>query len=134
MAMRALPLLIFAGVIVAQAPSAAARAKENPLLALLRSEKAVFGAFSGEKMKENAAKLSGVAALDSVFYDMDAAAVESAIQSVLSTCKELGVACGITAGPADIEKRLKEGFRVFILTNLDALPIGRRAASRGPAG
>ncbi len=64
-------------------------------------------------------------------YDGDAAAVESAIQSVLSACKEFRVACGITAGPSsDIEKRLKEGFRVFIVGNLDALPIGRRAASR----
>ncbi len=63
-------------------------------------------------------------------YDSEAAAVEKAIQSVLSACKEFKVACGITAGPEDIEKRLKEGFRVFIVTNLDALPVGRRAASR----
>jgi 2-keto-3-deoxy-L-rhamnonate aldolase RhmA len=63
-------------------------------------------------------------------YDGDAAAVESAIQSVLSACKEFHVPCGITAGPSDIEKRLKEGFRVFIVQDLDALPIGRRAASR----
>ena len=226
---------------VAQGPS-----KENPILALLESGKAVFGAFSGEKTKENAAKLSGDNRLDFVFYDMetgpfdvdgmrdfmaslgsrpiatrlppiregreaarerakllleagvdvvvfphvedraqaelavssisggpgrtpgiliiedrigvgnardivstpgvdivfpgpgdlrrayegDAAAVEKAIQSVLSACKEFDVVCGITAGPGDIEKRLKEGFRVFIVTNLDALPIGRRAASR----
>ena len=219
---------------------------ENPIRALLASGKAVFGAFSGEKTKENAAKLSGDNQLDFVFYDMetgpfdvdgmrdfmtslgsrpiatrlppigegrekarehaqllleagvdvvvfphvedrsqaelavgsmagrpggapsiliiedkvgvgnareivstsgveivfpgpgdlrraydgDAAAVESAIRAVLSACKEFGVACGITAGPEDIEKRLKEGFRVFIVTNLDALPIGRRAASR----
>jgi 2-keto-3-deoxy-L-rhamnonate aldolase RhmA len=63
-------------------------------------------------------------------YDGDLVAVEKAIQTVLSACKEFGVACGITAGPQDIEKRLNEGFRVFIVTNLDALPIGRRAASR----
>jgi 2-keto-3-deoxy-L-rhamnonate aldolase RhmA len=220
--------------------------KENPILALLGSGKAVFGAFSGEKTKENASKLSGDNELDFVFYDMetgpfdvegmrdfmaalgglaiatrlppigegreparerakllleagvdmvvfphvedrgeaelavssvasdgrkvpslliiedktgvanareivstpgvdivfpgpgdlrrayegDAAAIENAIQTVLSACKEFGVVCGITAGPSDIEKRLKEGFRVFIVTNLDALPIGRRAASR----
>jgi 4-hydroxy-2-oxoheptanedioate aldolase len=220
--------------------------KDNPILALLGSGKAVFGAFSGEKTKENAAKMSGDNQLDFVFYDMetgpfdvdgmrdfmvslrgrpivtrlppiregreearehakrlieagvdvvvfphvedraqaevavssmgggprrtpsiliiedrigvenardivstpgvdiifpgpgdlrraydgDTVAIETAIQSVLSACKEFGVVCGITAGPTDIEKRLKEGFRVFIVTNLDALPIGRRAASR----
>ncbi|HJS73712.1 MAG TPA: aldolase/citrate lyase family protein [Vicinamibacteria bacterium] len=59
-------------------------------------------------------------------FDGDAAAVETAIQSVLSACKEFEVPCGITAGASDIEKRLKEGFRVFIVLNLDALPIGRR--------
>jgi 2-keto-3-deoxy-L-rhamnonate aldolase RhmA len=59
-------------------------------------------------------------------YDGDAAAVETAIQSVLSACKEFDVPCGITAGPSDIEKRLQEGFRVFIVQNLDAIPIGRR--------
>jgi 4-hydroxy-2-oxoheptanedioate aldolase len=63
-------------------------------------------------------------------YDGDLVAVEKAIQTVLSACKEFQVVCGITAGPADIEKRLNEGFRVFIVTDLDALPIGRRAASR----
>lgn len=63
-------------------------------------------------------------------YDGDAVGVEKAIQTVLSACKEFDVVCGITAGPEDIEKRLKEGFRVFIVTNPDALPIGRRAASR----
>jgi 2-keto-3-deoxy-L-rhamnonate aldolase RhmA len=63
-------------------------------------------------------------------YNNDAAAVEGAIQRVLAACKEFHVVCGITAGPEDIEKRLKEGFRVFIVTNLDALPVGRRAASR----
>jgi len=241
-------LLTFTGaVLVHISPAVAQRpSKENPILALLGSGKAVFGAFSGEKTKENAARLSGDNRLDFVFYDMetgpfdvdgmrdymtvlgsraiatrlppiregreearehaklllgagvdavvfphvedraqaevavssmasgpvrapsiliiedrigvenardivstpgvdivfpgpgdlrraydgDAAGVESAIQNVLSACKEFGVVCGITAGPEDIEKRLKEGFRVFIVRNLDALPIGRRAASR----
>jgi 2-keto-3-deoxy-L-rhamnonate aldolase RhmA len=63
-------------------------------------------------------------------YDGDLVAVEKAIQTVLSACKEFQVVCGITAGPADIEERLNQGFRVFIVTNLDALSIGRRAASR----
>ncbi len=226
--------------------SAQSSSKESPILALLGSGKAVFGAFSGEKTKANAAELSGDNELDFVFYDMetgpfdvegmrdfmgalgsrpiaarlppiregreeareraklllqagvdavvfphvedraqaelavssmrtrpartpgilivedrkgvanareivstpgvdivfpgpgdlrrafdgDAAAIENAIQTVLAACKEFGVVCGITAGPSDIEKRLKEGFRIFIVTNHDALPIGRRAASR----
>jgi 2-keto-3-deoxy-L-rhamnonate aldolase RhmA len=241
-------LLIVAGAVLVHVPEVQAQgsSKQNPILALLGSGKAVFGAFSGEKTKENAAKLSGNDQLDFVFYDMetgpfdvegmrdfmaslaprpiatrlppiregreearehanrlleagvdmvvfphvedraqaelavssmragsvrtpslliiedrtgvanareivstpgvdvvfpgpgdlrraydgDAVAIENAIQTVLSACKEFGVVCGITAGPSDIEKRLKEGFRVFIVTNLDALPIGRRAASR----
>jgi 2-keto-3-deoxy-L-rhamnonate aldolase RhmA len=230
--------------------SAQSSSNENPILALLASGNAVFGAFSGEKTQETARKLSGDQELDFVFYDMetgpfdvpgmrdfmeslgsrsiatrlppiregreearerarllleagvdmvvfphvedraqaelavssvtsggrkvpslliiedrngvanareivstpgvdivfpgpgdlrrayegDAAAIENAIQTVLSACKEFGVVCGITAGPTDIEKRLKEGFRVFIVTDHDALGIGRRAASRGPAG
>jgi 2-dehydro-3-deoxy-L-rhamnonate aldolase len=221
-------------------------AKPNPILALLGSEKAIFGAFSGESTKENAAKLSGDGQLDFVFYDLetgpfdvdgmrdfmsslggraivtrippiregrveaserakllleagvdgvvfphvedraqaehavsslggkapnvliiedrigvsnareivstpgvdivfpgpgdlrraydgDKVEVEKAIQRVLSACQEFHVVCGITAGPDDIEKRLSEGFRVFIVTNFDALPIGRRAASRRTA-
>ncbi|HEY7698934.1 MAG TPA: aldolase/citrate lyase family protein, partial [Vicinamibacteria bacterium] len=66
-------------------------------------------------------------------YDGDKDEVEKAIQKVLSACQEFHVVCGITAGPDDIEKRLSEGFRVFIVTNADALPIGRRAASRRTA-
>jgi 4-hydroxy-2-oxoheptanedioate aldolase len=63
-------------------------------------------------------------------YQGDLAAVEKAIQSVLSACRSSRVVCGITAGPEDIAKRLEEGFRVFIVKNPDALPIGRRASSR----
>ena len=243
-----LSLLIFTGgVLVHVSPvETQSSSDENPIRTLLASGRAVFGAFSGEKTKENAAKLSADNQLDFVFYDMetgpfdvdgmrdfmaslgsrpiatrlppigagrekarehakllldagvdvvvfphvedraqaelavssmpsgpggapgiliiedrvgvgnardivstpgvdivfpgpgdlrraydgDAAAVESAIQTVLSACKEFGVVCGITAGPDDIEKRLDEGFRVFIVTNPDALPIGRKAASR----
>jgi 2-keto-3-deoxy-L-rhamnonate aldolase RhmA len=254
MSARFLSLLwmtIAGAVLVQLAPAQShGSSKENSILALLESGKAVFGAFSGDKTKENAAKWSADDSLDFVFYDMetgpfdvpgmrdfmeslgsrsiatrlppiregreearerarllleagvdmvvfphvedraqaelavssvtsggrkvpslliiedrngvanareivstpgvdivfpgpgdlrrayegDAAAIENAIQTVLSACKEFGVVCGITAGPTDIEKRLKEGFRVFIVTDHDALGIGRRAASRGPAG
>ena len=62
-------------------------------------------------------------------YEGDGPAIENAIQTVLAACKEFNVACGITAGPDDIEKRLDEGFRVFI-TGGEALTIGRRASGR----
>jgi 2-keto-3-deoxy-L-rhamnonate aldolase RhmA len=88
---------------------------------------------------ENASETVSTPGLEIVFpgpgdlrraYDGDAAAVERAIQTVLAACKENGVVCGITAGPQDIEKRLKEGFRVIIVTAPEALAIGRRAANR----
>jgi 2-keto-3-deoxy-L-rhamnonate aldolase RhmA len=63
-------------------------------------------------------------------YDRDMEAVERAIQSVLSACKEFNVACGITAGPDDIADRLAQGFRVIIVTQPEALAVGRKAAGR----
>ena len=63
-------------------------------------------------------------------YDGDAEAVEAAIRTVLAACLEAGVPCGITAGPDDIAERLEQGFRVFIVTSPDALPVGRAAAGR----
>ncbi len=63
-------------------------------------------------------------------YAGDIAAVEKAIQTVLAACKQSDVPCGVTAGTDDIEKRLQEGFRVIIVYDLAALPIGRQAAGR----
>ncbi len=63
-------------------------------------------------------------------YDGDMRAVEAAIQAVLAACKELDVACGITAGVGDIAERLAQGFRVIIVTEPEALAVGRRAAGR----
>ncbi|MGH9322956.1 MAG: aldolase/citrate lyase family protein [Vicinamibacteria bacterium] len=63
-------------------------------------------------------------------YEGDGPAIEKAIQTVLSACKEYQVVCGITAGPDDIEKRLEEGFRVIIVTSHEALPVGHRASGR----
>ncbi len=65
-------------------------------------------------------------------YDGDMEAVESAIQTVLAACRELDVACGITAGVDDIADRLAQGFRVIIVTESEALGVGRRAAGRAP--
>ena len=63
-------------------------------------------------------------------YNGDAQAIESAIQTVLAACKEFDVPCGITAGPDDIEKRLQEGFRVFIVSGPEAIAVGRKASGR----
>jgi len=66
-------------------------------------------------------------------YNRDMVKVEAAIQTQLASCKEFNVPCGITAGPADIEKRIKEGFRVIIIYDRDyeaTIAIGRAAAGR----
>ena len=63
-------------------------------------------------------------------YDRDMDAVENAIQTVLAACKEFDVPCGITAGVEDIAKRLQQGFRVIIVTQPEALAVGREAAGR----
>ena len=63
-------------------------------------------------------------------YDGDMVRVEAAIQAVLAACKEHEVPCGITAGVDDVADRIAQGFRVIILTDVAALPIGRRAAGR----
>lgn len=63
-------------------------------------------------------------------YDGDMAAVENAIQAVLSACLEFDVACGVTAGADDIAARLDQGFRVIIVTEEEALAVGRRHVGR----
>ncbi len=63
-------------------------------------------------------------------YERDMEAVENAIQTVLSACKEFDVPCGITAGVDDIAERLEQGFRVIIVTQPEALAVGREAAGR----
>jgi len=63
-------------------------------------------------------------------YEGDMEAVEQAIQTVLAACKEHDVACGITAGVDDIAERIEQGFRVFIVTQSEAIAVGRVAAGR----
>ncbi len=63
-------------------------------------------------------------------FDGDMEAVESAIQEVLGVCLDVGVICGITAGVNDIEARLEQGFRLIIVTEPEALAVGRAAAGR----
>lgn len=63
-------------------------------------------------------------------YERDMEAVENAIQTVLAACKEFDVPCGITAGVDDIAERLEQGFRVIIVTQSEALAVGKEAAGR----
>jgi 2-keto-3-deoxy-L-rhamnonate aldolase RhmA len=66
-------------------------------------------------------------------YQGDMEKVEKAIQTQLASCKEFNVPCGITANAKDIEKRIKEGFRVIIIYDRDypeTIKVGRQAAGR----
>lgn len=66
-------------------------------------------------------------------YKGEMTKVEGAIQTQLASCKEFNVPCGITAGPADVAKRIAEGFRVIIIYDRDyseTIRIGRTAAGR----
>jgi 2-keto-3-deoxy-L-rhamnonate aldolase RhmA len=63
----------------------------------------------------------------------DMVKVEGAIQTQLAACKEFDVPCGITANATDVEKRIKEGFRVIVIDDRDypeTITIGRAAARR----
>lgn len=66
-------------------------------------------------------------------YQGDMEKVENAIQTQLASCKEFNVPCGITANAKDIEKRLREGFRVIIIYDRDypeTIKLGRQIAGR----
>lgn len=65
-------------------------------------------------------------------YQGDMEAVEQGIQTVLAACKEFAVPCGITAGVQDIAARLEQGFKVIIVTQPEALVVGRQVAGRSP--
>lgn len=64
----------------------------------------------------------------------DEPAWEGAIQQVLAACKEFNVACGYPATANDIEKRIQQGFSVFIINwgeaGFRAVDIGRKATGR----
>lgn len=64
---------------------------------------------------------------------LDEPAWEAAIQQVLSACKEFNVPCGFPANATDIEKRMKQGFSVFVMNWGDAgfktIDLGRRTAT-----
>jgi len=64
----------------------------------------------------------------------DEAGWEAAIQQVLAACKEFKVACGYPASANDIEKRMAQGFSVFVMgwgePGLRAIDLGRKAGGR----
>lgn len=59
---------------------------------------------------------------------------EAAIQQVLAACKEFHVACGYPATATDIERRMQQGFSVFVINwgeqGFKAVDIGKKAAGR----
>ena len=63
---------------------------------------------------------------------------EAAIQQVLAACKEFNVACGYPATANDIELRMQQGFRMFIINwgeqGFKAVDIGRKASGRSADG
>jgi 4-hydroxy-2-oxoheptanedioate aldolase len=65
---------------------------------------------------------------------LDEKAWEAAIQQVADACAEFKIACGFPASPSDIERRMKQGFSVFVMNwgdaGFKAIDIGRRAAHR----
>jgi len=65
---------------------------------------------------------------------VDTAAREGAIRQVLAACKEFNVPCGYPARAEDIEMRMKQGFRVFVINwgepGFKTIDIGRKAAGR----
>jgi len=59
-----------------------------------------------------------------------AEAVEHAIQDVLDACKDQDVPCGITAGTEDVAERLDQGFDVIVVTDPEAVALGKQHVGR----
>jgi 2-keto-3-deoxy-L-rhamnonate aldolase RhmA len=68
---------------------------------------------------------------------VDEVAWEAAIQKVLAACKEFNVPCGIPSGPDQIEKRMKQGFSVFLMqwgeSGFQTIDIGRKLRNANDA-
>ena len=64
----------------------------------------------------------------------DEAGWEAAIQQVLGACREFKVACGYPANVTDIEKRMQQGFSVFVIgwgdAGMKTIELGRKIAGR----
>lgn len=65
---------------------------------------------------------------------VDEEAWEGAIQQVLDACEAHGLLCGFPAGPQDIERRMEQGFDVFVMGRGEAgfrtVEAGRELAGR----
>ncbi|MGE3277062.1 MAG: aldolase/citrate lyase family protein [Vicinamibacterales bacterium] len=59
---------------------------------------------------------------------------EHAIQQVVDACKEFNVPCGFPASERDIERRMKQGFSVFVMgwgdSGFKTVEMGRQLAGR----
>ena len=68
----------------------------------------------------------------------DEAGWEGAIQQVLAACKEFNVPCGYPASATDIERRMQQGFSVFVIgwgePGFRTVEIGRRLSGRTTGG
>lgn len=89
----------------------------------------------GVKNVREIAQVPGVSAIAAAPGDLNTAyvgdreAVEQAIQTILAACKEFRMICAITAGPNDVERRIKEGFNLLIGGD-DMIRAGHKAAGR----
>jgi 4-hydroxy-2-oxoheptanedioate aldolase len=98
---------------------------------IVESEKGIVNSREITRTKPTVA-IPGPGTLRRVFKG-DMEKVEGAIQTQLASCKAFSVPCGITANAADVEKRIKEGFRVIIIYDRDyneTIAVGRKAAGR----
>jgi 4-hydroxy-2-oxoheptanedioate aldolase len=115
------------------------RAGELALLVIIEDRDGV------NNVREILAKVPGISAIFIGPFDLSTSLgvpaqpnhplTEQAVQKVLAACKEYDVPCGILANKANVEKRLKEGFRLLVLFGSpgeieDSLRLGKTAAGR----
>ena len=69
---------------------------------------------------------------------VDEIAWEAAIQKVLAACKEFSVPCGIPSSPDQIERRMQQGFSVFLMnwgeSGFQTIEIGRKLRNADARG
>lgn len=116
-----------------EAVRAASPAQSVASVFIIESEQGIANARAITKTRPTVA-IPGPGTLSRV-YNGDMVKVEHAIQTQLAACKEFDVPCGITAKASDVEKRLKEGFRVIIIYDRDydaTIDLARGLAGRAP--
>jgi 4-hydroxy-2-oxoheptanedioate aldolase len=100
---------------------------------IVESEKGIANSREITRMRPTVA-IPGPGTLRRV-YQGDMVKVEQAIQTQLASCKEFNVPCGITANASDVERRIKEGFRLIVIYDRDypqTIKVARQAAGREP--